>query len=74
MSIILEPLIGKLKQAGSSKWEQIAKDVGVERHLPKKLVYGERKNPTIKCIEPLIEYFGLTVCERAKPSRKKAGS
>ncbi len=71
MSIILEPLIAKLKAEGSSKWEQIAKDAGVERHLPKKLVYGERPNPTIKSIEPLIRYFGLSI---GKHSRKKVGA
>jgi hypothetical protein len=57
MSQILAPLIARLKEEGSTKWELIAKEAGVERHLPKKLVYGERPNPTIKSIEPLIRYF-----------------
>ena len=57
MSTILTPLIAKLKEAGSEQWEQIAKEAGVERFFPKKLVYGERPNPTIRNIEPLIRYF-----------------
>ena len=72
MSMILEPLVAKLKEAGSSKWEQIAADAGVERHLPKKLVYGERPNPTIKSIEPLIRYFGLSVVSSRKPKKAAA--
>jgi hypothetical protein len=70
MSQILAPLIARLKEEGSAKWELIAKAAGVERHLPKKLVYGERPNPTIKSIEPLIRYFS-DLDTKAKP-RKKA--
>lgn len=69
MSTILDPLIAKLKEAGSSKWEEIATKAGVERHLPKKLVYGERPNPTIKSIEPLIRYFEQLEAKSAKPRK-----
>lgn len=70
MSSILDPLIARLKEAGSSQWERIALEAGVERHLPKKLVYGERQNPTIKSIEPLLIYFDRL--DSQKPKRKKA--
>lgn len=58
MSTILGALVAHLKEAGPTQWEQIAKEAGVSAHLPRKLVYGDRPNPTIGTIQPLIDYFG----------------
>jgi predicted transcriptional regulator len=57
MSTILDTLVHRLREAGPTKWEQIAKEAGVSQHLPRKLVYGDRPNPTIGTIQPLINYF-----------------
>lgn len=57
MSTILDDLVASLKRAGPSNWEQIARDAGVSPHLPRKLVYGDRPNPTIGTIQPLLDYF-----------------
>lgn len=38
-------------------WERIALDAGVAVSLPRKLVYGERSNPRVLTIQPLIDYF-----------------
>lgn len=66
MSTILDALVAHLKEAGPGRWEQIARDAGVSPHLPRKLVYGDRPNPTIGTIQPLIDYF-----ER-RPSKQEA--
>lgn len=58
MSTILNALVAHLKEAGPGQWEQIAREAGVSPHLPRKLVYGDRPNPTIGTIQPLIDYFG----------------
>lgn len=57
MSTILDALVAHLKEAGPSKWEHIAREAGVSPHLPRKLVYGDRPNPTIGTIQPLLDYF-----------------
>lgn len=60
MSTILDTLVHRLREAGPSNWDQIAKEAGVSSHLPRKLVYGDRPNPTIGTIQPLINYFERT--------------
>lgn len=57
MSTILQPLIERLRAEGPSNWERIAKESGVAASLPRKLVYGDRDNPTVKTIQPLFDYF-----------------
>lgn len=57
MSTILDALVAHLKEAGPSSWGQIARDAGVSPHLPRKLVYGDRPNPTIGTIQPLLDYL-----------------
>lgn len=57
MSTILSPLIDRLREAGPSKWEAIATQAGVAKTLPRKLVYGDRENPRVLTVQPLIDYF-----------------
>lgn len=57
MSTILDPLIDRLKAAGPARWERIAERAGIAKSLPRKLVYGDRANPTVQTIQPLIDYF-----------------
>lgn len=49
----------KLREAGSARWEAIARDAGVSKTLPRKLVYdAKRENPGVAKIQPLLNYFG----------------
>jgi hypothetical protein len=57
MSSILQPVIDRLRAAGPASWERIAADAGVAKTLPRKLVYGDRENPGVLTIQPLIDYF-----------------
>lgn len=57
MSSILKPVIDRLRAAGPGAWEQIAAEAGVAKTLPRKLVYGDRDNPGVLTIQPLVDYF-----------------
>lgn len=57
MSNILEPVVNRLRAAGPAAWAQIAAEAGVAKTLPRKLVYGDRVNPRVQTIQPLIDYF-----------------
>ena len=54
---IIEHLKRKLREAGSARWELIARECGVAKSLPRKLVYGDRENPGVQTIQPLIDFF-----------------
>lgn len=57
MSTILTPIVERLRAAGPALWEPIAERAGVAKSLPRKLVYGDRANPTVGTIQPLIDFF-----------------
>jgi hypothetical protein len=54
---ILERLKRNLRDAGSARWELIAVQCGAERNLPRKVFYGDRKNPGVQTLQPLIDFF-----------------
>lgn len=69
MSTILQPLIDRLKAAGPASWEPIAAAAGVAKTLPRKLVYGDRDNPRVLTVQPLIDFFdAVDRGEREMPS------
>lgn len=57
MSTILTPLVARLRQFSQAQLEVIAEQAGVAKTLPRKLACGERDNPTVQTIEPLIAFF-----------------
>lgn len=68
MELIIDYLKRKLREAGPARWESIAAECGVARSLPRKLVYGDRENPGVNTIQPLVSYFGqVERCERELP-------
>lgn len=57
MEPIIDYLKRKLRDAGPHLWEQIAAEAGVAKTLPRKIVYGDRENPGVQTIQPLLDYF-----------------
>lgn len=57
----MEPIIDYLKRnlraAGPASWEAIAVEAGVAKSLPRKIVYGDRENPGVATIQPLVTFF-----------------
>lgn len=75
MSRILQTLVDRLRAAGPARWERIASDAGVAKTLPRKLVYGERDNPGVQTIQPLISYFqAVDMGEKSLPTLTKKES
>ena len=73
MSNILRPLIDRLRASGPASWEQIAAEAGVAKTLPRKIVYGDRENPGVLTIQPLIDYFdAIDRGERGLPEQAEA--
>jgi hypothetical protein len=68
MDSIIDGLKQKLRDAGHARWELIAAEVGVAKTLPRKIVYGDRENPGVLTIQPLISFFAAVERgERALP-------
>jgi hypothetical protein len=57
MESILDYLKRKLRDAGPARWEQIASEVGCAKTLPRKIAYGDRENPGVETIQPLVSFF-----------------
>lgn len=57
MSQILNTLVARLERFTLAELEALAHAAGVPPDLPRKLRSGERKNPTLRSIEPLIDFF-----------------
>jgi hypothetical protein len=57
MEPILTYLQRKLREAGPSRWDAIAKETGVSKSLPRKLAYADRDNPGVKLVQPLLDFF-----------------
>lgn len=57
MEPILDYLKRRLLEAGSQQWEAIAAECGVAKTLPRKIAYGDRENPGVQTVQPLVNYF-----------------
>ena len=57
MEPIIDYLKRNLREAGSGRWEGIASQCGVAKSLPRKIAFGDRDNPGIQTVQPLIDYF-----------------
>lgn len=54
---VMDRLKRKLREAGSARWEPIAAECGVAKTLPRKIVYGDRENPGVQTVQPLLTFF-----------------
>lgn len=77
MEPVIEYLRRKLKEAGAASWpviaETVSKDLTEERKigsaLLRKIAYGDRDNPGVQTIQPLLDYFAdVERGERTLPS------
>ena len=57
METILDYLKRKLREAGPGRWEAIAAATGCAKTLPRKIAYGDRDNPGVETIQPLLDLF-----------------
>jgi predicted transcriptional regulator len=57
MDNIIESLQRKLRSVPTSQWEVIAQESGVAKSLIRKIAYGDRTNPGVQKIQPLLTYF-----------------
>jgi hypothetical protein len=57
MENVIDYLKRKLREVGPSRWEAIAMECGVAKTLPRKLAYGDRENPGVQTVQPLLDYF-----------------
>lgn len=73
MASVLDQLTARLREVGALHWEAVADAAGVAKSLPRKLVYGDRENPGVKTIQPLIDLFAeVDAGRRPMPSAKPA--
>ena len=56
MEPIMDYLKRRLREAGPGIWEAIARDAGVAKTLPRKIVYGDRENPGVATVQPLLDF------------------
>lgn len=54
---ILDMLKNRFTSIDRSLWEPVALAAGVGRHMPRKMVYGDRASPRIDTCQKLINYF-----------------
>ena len=61
-----EPILAYLKRnlrsAGMVRWAAIAAEVStdhspISEHLLRKIAYGDRDNPTLDKVQPLLDFF-----------------
>lgn len=57
MEQIIDYLKRNLRAAGPAAWQAIAAEAGVAKSLPRKIVYGDRENPGVATIQPLLSFF-----------------
>jgi len=58
MEPIIDYLKRRLRDAGAARWEAIAHVSGVAKTLPRKIAYGDRDNPGVATVQPLLDFFG----------------
>lgn len=61
----IEFLRRRLRLEGAHRWPEIALRTGMSANTLRKMAYGDRKNPRLATIEPLLDYF------RANPEQAR---
>lgn len=54
---LLQQVKSQLRAAGPQAWKSIAEATGVKESALRKMAYGDRKNPRLSNLEPVLKYF-----------------
>lgn len=57
MEAIIDYLGRRLREIGPTRWGELARQCGVAESLPRKIAYGDRLNPRVRTVQPLVDYF-----------------
>jgi hypothetical protein len=66
METIMDFLVRNLKEAGAKRWVAIASQINsdhggdkpiVGEPLLRKIAYGDRSNPGVETVQPIVDYF-----------------
>lgn len=57
MESIIDYLKRRLREVGPAQWEAIAEASNVAKTLPRKIAYGDRENPGVATVQPLLDFF-----------------
>lgn len=69
METIMDYLKRRLREVGPALWEPIADQAGVAKSLPRKIAYGDREDPKVGTVQPLLDYLqAVERGERALPA------
>lgn len=60
---IMDYVRRRLRKFGPSKWAEVAQATGCKESMLRKIAYGDRNNPGIATIQPLLTY--LRECDDA---------
>ncbi len=83
MEPVIDYLKRKLREAGAANWpaiadvvnEGLAEDRRIGSALLRKIAYGDRDNPGVQTVQPLLDYFGaVDRGERKLPAEAEAAS
>ena len=80
MESIIDRLKAALRSAGPGEWPSIAQAINAERpdteqvsvHLMRKIAYGDRENPRVQTIQPLLDHFRIGSAEPATQEQQAA--
>lgn len=78
MEPIIDYLKRRLREAGAARWPAIASaistdDAPISEHLLRKVAYGDRDNPRLDKVQPLLDYFhAVDSGARSLPEPKSA--
>lgn len=81
MESIIDYLIRHLRAAGPRAWPLIAAEINADRaeddrvseNFMRKLAYGDRTNPGVKIVQPLLDYFhAVERGDRSLPVQQEA--
>lgn len=56
---IITELRQRLREVGPRGWPDISTATGVSVHLMRKIAYGDRMNPTLDKVQPLVTHFAI---------------
>ena len=63
----------KLTEVGTTGFEKLAADTGVKVSFIRKFFYGDRKDPRVNTVQPLLNYFHAQDAAQPAPQDESHG-